>query len=157
LHELVLILHSYTRWWVLAAGVLTLLGSAWAAAARKAWSRRDERLARAFVAGVDLQVLLGLTLYFGLSPLARFARALWSAGGLGALSRAFEAAFFGVLHPALMLLGAVILHAGWIATRRAEPPARRRRLVLSVALALLTMAVAVPWPFLGHDRPWFRF
>lgn len=156
MYELLLTLHSYVRWWAVGGALVTLLYAAWAAAGRRAWSRRDERLARIFVAGVDVQVLLGLTLYLGLSPLPRAARAVWSARGFAALWQWPGLGFFGLVHPLAMLLAAVAAHAGWVAARRGPPHARRRRVVIGAALALALFAAGVPWPLLGHDRPWLR-
>jgi hypothetical protein len=157
-YELLLIVHSFTRWAVLAACVLTVAraGSGWAS--RAPWSAFDERAARALVAIIDLQVLLGLTLYLVLSPLARAARALWSMHGLGALWATRQLSFFGLIHPCLALLAAFVAHAAWVAARRADDARLRRlRLGAGAAVALALFLMAVPWPFLGHERPWFRF
>jgi hypothetical protein len=156
LYEALLYLHSYVRWWVVGAALASLGYTLWAGATRRPWSRLDERLARALVTGVDLQALLGLALYLGVSPLARFARAIWSARGLGTLW-ASELRFFGLLHPAAMLLAATVVHVAWVAARRGPLERRRRRFGAGVALALGLFLLSVPWPLLGHDRPWFRF
>jgi hypothetical protein len=164
-YELLLIVHSFTRWFVLGWSALTLLyalnraGSQRASNAsdRRAWSARDQRVARVFIASVDLQVLLGLSLYLAVSPLARFARALWSARGFGALWAEPVLRFFGIIHPTLALLAACVAHVSWVAVRRTEDARQRhQRLALGAALALTLFLAAVPWPFLGHERPWFR-
>lgn len=156
-YELLLIVHSFTRWWVLVACAL-MIALAWSrTASRASWSLLDDRAARVFVASVDAQVLMGLSLYFGLSPLARAARALWRSQGFFAMWTERELSFFGLIHPSLALLAAFAAHAGWVAARRAEGArVRRRRLGAGAALALALFLLAVPWPFLGHERPWFR-
>jgi len=152
--DTVLLLHSFTRWWVLAACVATV---AYTRRAR-AHSARDQRVGKLFVGSVDVQVLLGMVLYFGVSPLARLARQRWAAQGFGALWAQPELGFFGVIHPSLALLAALTAHASWIAARRAPAPEeRRRRLGLGALATLVLLLLAVPWPFLGHERPWFRF
>jgi hypothetical protein len=158
IHELLLVLHSFTRWWVLLA-CLTLLPYALAGwLRRRAFVARDERLLRLLVSGVDLQVLLGLSLYFAFSPLARAARALWAARGFGVFWSDPGLRFFGLLHPLLALAAALVVHASWVAARRAPTDvARYRRLAAGAALGLALFLAAVPWPFLGHERPWFRF
>jgi hypothetical protein len=103
-------------------------------------------------------VLLGMSLYLELSPLARAARQLWVAGGFRAFWAQPELRFFGLIHPALALGAALVAHGGWVAVRRAATHAqRRRRLAAGAALSLAIFLAAVPWPFLGHERPWFRF
>jgi hypothetical protein len=156
-YELLLILHSFTRWWVLVACVLMVACAWWRGSSGASWSAFDDRVARVFIASIDVQVLLGLTLYLGLSPLARAARALWSTHGWGALWATRQLSFFGLIHPCLALLAAFVAHAAWVAARRADAASpRRRRLGVGAALALALFLIAVPWPFLGHERPWFR-
>src|SRR4051812_46272799 len=146
LSELVLILHSFTRWAVLASSVAMALGGLTGAVWNRAWGVRDRVIARVFVASVDLQVLLGLSLYLGVSPIARAARALWASAGLVALWSEHELRFFGILHPALMLLAACITHASWLAARRTERAGERhRRLGSGAALALAVFLAAIPW------------
>jgi hypothetical protein len=157
LYDIVLVVHSFTRWWVLAVCASTLVYALWSGRTR-ADGGIELRVGRLFVASVDLQVLLGATLYFGVSPLARAARALWAEQGLPALWADGLLRFFGVIHPCLALLAAGVAHASWVLVRRAEGGAvRRRRLGAGAALALVLFLAAVPWPFLGHERPWFRF
>ena len=154
--DTVLFLHSLTRWWVLAACLLTAAYARWARGTQP--TARDQQVGKLFVASVDVQVLLGMTLYFMVSPLARLARQLWAARGFGALWAQPELRFFGLLHPALALLAALTAHASWIAARRAtRHDERRRRLAAGAAATLVLLLTAVPWPFLGHERPWFRF
>jgi heme A synthase len=158
MRELILILHSFTRWTVLVASLTTALAALVASLTRRPWSTRDRSLARVFIACVDLQVLLGLSLYFAASPLAQAARALWAAEGFSALWAARELRFFGIIHPTLALLAACVAHAGWIASRRTDrAPEQHRRLGAAATLVLAIVLAAIPWPFLGHDRPWFRF
>lgn len=158
LSELVLILHSWTRWVVLSSGIATVVVGLTGAARGRAWSVRDAAIARLFVASVDVQVLLGLSLYFGVSPLARMARMVWASTGLGGLWAYHELRFFGLLHPLSMLLGAFVTHTSWLLARRTERSGERYRSIgAGAALALAIFLGAIPWPFLGHERPWFRF
>jgi hypothetical protein len=156
-YEIVLIVHSFVRWWVIVACAATSMHSFWPRAA-DASDAFELRVGRVFVASVDLQVLLGSTLYFGVSPLARAARALWAEQGLAALWADRALRFFGVIHPCLALLAACVAHVSWVLTRRAATRTSSRRwLGAGAALALAIFLAAVPWPLLGHDRPWLRF
>jgi len=157
-YDVLLVTHSFVRWLVLAACALTALRSFRSARAERPWTARDQRFARGFVASVDLQVLLGMSLYFGVSPLARVARALWSAEGFAALWAQPMLRFVGVIHPSLALVAATTAHVAWVAARRTLLPSERHaRLAWGAALALAAFLAAVPWPFLGHERPWVRF
>jgi hypothetical protein len=155
IYDGLLVVHSFTRWCVLMAAAFALAHATWPG---RASAPLDPRVGRVFVASVDVQVSLGLTLYFGVSPLARAARALWAEQGLLALWANRPLRFFGLVHPCMAVLAACVAHAAWVGVRRAETDASSRRwLAGGAALALAMFLAAVPWPFLGHERPWFRF
>ena len=151
-HELVLALHSLTRWLVL-AGALLVEGVALHGCHRgRAFGDLDRRVARALVVLTDVQVSLGLTLYLLVSPVARLARADWSASWSSPILR-----FFGLLHPSLAALAAIAAHAAWIGARRAPTAGgKHRRVALSVAAMLMLLALAVPWPSSEVHRPLLR-
>jgi hypothetical protein len=156
-YDALLVVHSFTRWCVIIAAGFALGHALWPRRA-SGHGELDPRVGRLFVASVDVQVSLGLTLYFALSPLARAARTLWAEQGLLALWGDRQLRFFGLIHPCLALLAACVAHAAWVGVRRAETAASSRRwLGAGAALALVVFLAAVPWPFLGHERPWFRF
>ena len=151
-YEVVLALHSLTRWLVLAmacvAEALALHGW-WA---RRAFGVRDRRVARSWVALTDLQISLGLTLYFAASPVARLARADLAAAWTSPVLR-----FFGVLHPSLAACAAIAAHAAWLGARRAPSSAvSHRRIALGAAAMLALLACAIPWPGGVPPRPLLR-
>lgn len=152
-HELVLALHSLTRWLVLAAAAsaeILALHGVWSAREHGAW---DRRAARALVALMDLQVGLGLTLYSLVSPAARLARADLHAAWDNPVLR-----LFGLVHPCLALSAALAAHATWIATRRAPNAVARHRCVgLGAAAVLVLLACAIPWPGSATPRPLLRW
>lgn len=148
LYEVLLIIHSFNRWLVLAACVVTALRAVEGWHQKQPWTALDDRLARGFIASVDVQVLLGISLYFGASPLAHAARANLAAAWTDPVLQ-----FFGVIHPCLALSASVIVHAAWISARRAtDARARHRRLALGASLALAAFLGAVPWPFMEYGR-----
>jgi hypothetical protein len=152
-HEVVLGLHALTRWLVLTAAASTEL-----LALHGLWSTRDfgtwdRRGARALVALIDLQISLGLTLYFLVSPVARLARADLHAAWSHPVLR-----FFGILHPCLAIGAALAAHAAWIAARRAPATmARHRCLALGAGAVLVLLAFAIPWPGSATPRPLLRW
>lgn len=148
---LVLFTHSWLRYLVLCVG-LWLLGVAfWGSRTDAPWSRPDERLHAAFLWLLNLQVVLGLVLYFGLSPLASAARA-----NLGAAMADAQLRFWGVEHAATMLLAAGVAHLGRVMARRRLDGARHRTTFrMQLLWCVLTLA-AIPWPGLDIGRPLFR-
>jgi hypothetical protein len=148
----VLWLHSWLRWVVLATGA-TLLARAAAGLLRgRAWSAWDRRAAVAFLSALDTQVLLGLSLFFVLSPLTPR-----SVADLRAFMPVAPLRFFAVEHPTAMLVGLIAAHAGWAFARRAPTDrARHRRILVGVGVAMLAFAVGIPWPWLPYGRALVR-
>ena len=154
MYQLILYLHSYIRWAVL----LTLL-YALARAVRGWRSGQDfgpsDRKAGLWATVVmDLQFLIGLALYAGLSPLTKAAFSNFAAA-----MRTRTLRFWAVEHLSLVVLSIIVLHAGRIWARRARiDRVRHRRLTISYGLTLLLVLAAIPWPFMiAVGRPWFRF
>lgn len=150
-YVVVLTAHSWLRWAALLLGLASTV-SAFRDSSALAARPRGSRLDAWWMAAVDLQVLLGLVLYLGLSPLTRA-----GLGDLGAAVRSPALRFWTIDHTALMLAAVVLLRLGRIFTLTAKTaPARRMRRLTCFALALLAMAVGIPWPGSSHSRPLFR-
>lgn len=152
LYQVVLILHSWLRWAVLAFALVTLARSFRGARAKLDWTGTDQRMHRLFVASLDTQVLLGLLLYFVLSPL--------TPRSLDTFRNVMPVAylrFFAVEHITAMVLAVVIAHVSSVRARRAATaPLRHRRVALGTLGALIAVLVGIPWPGLPYARPLFR-
>ena len=152
LYVVVLFLHSYLRWLVLALALVLLFRafSGWRSA--RAWSPVDERVHAGFVGTLDLQLLLGLLLYVGLSPITRAFLA-----SPGASMKVSELRFFGVEHLLLMLIAIVIVHVARVRSKkRTDARLRQRGVFVSTLVALLLIFASIPWPFMHAPRPLFR-
>jgi len=151
IYTTVLLVHSWWRWAVMAL-LLVVVARAFAGWMRaRSWSRLDERLHVLLVAAIDLQLLLGLTLYAVLSP---FTRAFFENAALGMKQPALR--FFGIEHIFGMVIAVVIIHVGRRRSRKAEGKLRQRRVWSTTLAALLVILTSIPWPFLRYRRPLFR-
>ena len=102
---------------------------------------------------LDLQVVLGLLLYFGLSPFTREAM-----GNMGVALRDPGLRFWAFTHVATMIVALVAVRAGRVlAMGDTTSRARRNGRYICFGIAMLAMVAGVPWPGLGHGRPLFRF
>jgi hypothetical protein len=147
----VLFVHSWWRWVVMTL-LVVVVARAFAGWLRaRDWSRLDEWLHVALVSALDLQLLLGLTLYLWLSP---FTHAFFEAPGLGMKQPALR--FFGLEHIFAMTIAVVLLHVGRVRSRKAQGKLRQRRVWSFGLAALLLILASVPWPFLRYGRPLFR-
>jgi hypothetical protein len=115
----VLLVHSWVRWAVVIAGVLALLRALTGASGRRPWTAADDRAGLWFTIALDVQVLIGVYLYFVLSP--------FTTGALkdfGAAMRTPALRFWAVEHSFGMVLGVVLAHLGRVRLRKAEPSRR---------------------------------
>lgn len=154
MYLVVLLFHSWVRWLVVAVGVLAVVRFVLGWLGHRAWQPLDGRLAIIFPTLLDIQVLVGLLLYFFVSPITT--GALKNFGG--AMSNAVTR-FYAVEHLLIMLVALVVAHVGSILVkRRSAAPARFRLGAILFGLAVLFILLAIPWPFVGAgaNRPWFR-
>lgn len=151
-YSVTLFAHSYLRWVVLglAGVVLVRAFTGWRRA--REWTRLDERLHTAFVASIDTQLLVGLLLYLGLSPISK---AFFAAPGSGMKDAILR--FYGVEHVTVMIAAVAVVHIGRARSKKAATPELRQRRVWTTTLAaLLLILTSIPWPSLRHGRPLFR-
>jgi hypothetical protein len=142
-----LFVHSLLRWSALIAGAgATLM------ALTDREGRRLDRWGLALIVALDLQVLVGLALYFFISPITREALR-----DFGAAMSNPGLRFFAVEHTAMMVAAVVLAHVGRVLARKAPTPAARRtRLLVCFGLSTVLMIVATPWPGMTNGRPLFR-
>jgi hypothetical protein len=153
MYQAILIVHSYVRWLVLLTTVWALARAVVGLGAERLWTPADEFAGRVFVAVLDLQLLVGLLLYIGISPVTQAAF-----GDMGAAMHQPLLRFFAVEHIFGMVVAVTLAHIGRAKSRKGMDPTRRHRTAaIYFSLALLAMLVTIPWPFLPYGRPLFRW
>ena len=152
MYHLALYAHSYVRWVVVALGLLALGRAVAGWRSRAGWRRVDERLATAFLATLDTQVLLGILLWCLWSPFAMAFRDDPRAAMHDAPVR-----FWGMEHQVSMVLAFVVAHVGRARGKRhGEGWARHRIQAITLLVWVALVAAAFPWPGTGHARPLLR-
>lgn len=150
MYAALLTLHSLLRWVVLGAAVFALVRAASGLSGRP-WDATDRRAGLVFTIAADTQVLFGLLLQFVFSD---YTKGLLS--NMGAAMKVRADRFWAVEHMTGMLVGLALLHVGTARAKRAEGAAKHKQALIFYGLALLVILASVPWPFLGHGRPWLR-
>ncbi|HZH02603.1 MAG TPA: hypothetical protein VEY30_02395 [Myxococcaceae bacterium] len=151
-YTMTLWVHSWLRWAVLGLGMAAVGRALLGWRSRRPWGVGDRRLQLAFVTSVDIQFLLGLLLYFVLSPLTPKSGEAWRAS-----MRVPWLRFFAIEHTFTMLLAVATFHVASVLSRKAPDDAgRHRRWWVGVAAGLLIIAVGIPWPGLSYGRPLLR-
>lgn len=150
MYTTVLTIHSWIRWIALIAGVGATL-SALRSVSRPGDAGAD-RWGLIMVTALDIQMLLGLILYFVLSPFT-----VQAMQDFGAAMRTPQLRFWAVEHITMMFAAVILTHLGRVLGRKATTPeARRTRTLICFGLATLLMLAGTPWPGMTNGRPLFR-
>ena len=153
LYAIFLALHSIVRWLVVIAAVIAVGRAVAGWIGKRPWKVFDDKISTWFTIFMDSQVLIGLILYFFLSPMMR--TALQNFGGV--MGNA-SVRYFAVEHVFLMLIALALVHVGRSRSRKAATDlAKHRNAAIWFGLAVVVLLAAIPWPFLDVGRPWIRF
>jgi hypothetical protein len=153
MYSAVLLLHSWLRWAVILLALVAIARAIGGASSRRPWAPADDRAGLLFVIAMDVQLLMGLLLYFALSPITQ--AALRDFGGAMAVS---ATRYWAVEHVFGMLVAVLLAHRGR-ARAKAIPDHGRRHKVAAVffVLALVVILVSIPWPGTPNARPLLRY
>jgi hypothetical protein len=153
LYAIFLPLHNLLRWVVVITALLAIGRALAGWLGKRPWTALDRKAGLWFTIAMDVQVLVGLILYFFLSPITL--AALRNFGG--AMSES-SLRYFAVEHIIMMIIALVLAHVGSARARKAANDlAKHRNAAIWFILAFLIILAAIPWPFLAVGRPWIRF
>jgi hypothetical protein len=150
MYTTVLMLHSWIRWIALVAVVGATLAAVRGRVAGT--TSLADRWGLVAVTTLDIQMLLGLILYFVVSPNMQEIRAHF-----GEAMRNPQLRFWAVEHITAMFVALVLVHLGRVLARKAKTPAAKRtRLLVCFGIATVAMFLGTPWPGTAAGRPLFR-
>ena len=150
MYTTVLLLHSWIRWIALVACV----GVTFAALRGKVEGEKSiaDRWGLVAMMALDLQMLLGLVLYLGLSPNMQAIL-----NNFGESMKRADTRFYAVEHIGTMFIAIVLSHIGRVLARKAATTAAKRtRLLVTFGLATLLIIAGMPWPGRPGGRDLFR-
>jgi hypothetical protein len=132
--------HNLTRWIVLVAALLALVWALQGWLANRPFEKRHRFANLAFVASMDVQLLIGIALYV-VSPLVQVALS-----DMGAAMRIHELRFFAVEHLSIMLVAVILAHVGSATVRRAKGDrGKHGRGLLWFGLSTIALLAGIPW------------
>jgi hypothetical protein len=141
MYDYLLSAHSVWRWAVILAGVAAIASAARGLVRQTPWEPSARRFGRLFSIAVDIQFLMGASLYLVFSPMTTVA--LNVAEGLPEGS---ELRFFGVYHGLIMMIAFLDVHVSAVLIRRAKTDAaRQRRSIFLYGQTLLLILLTIPW------------
>lgn len=138
---ILLAVHNIMRWIIVVLAIVALIRAYWGWFGKREWTPTDHNAGLLFSISLDIQLLLGLIIYFGLSPITRSA-----IQNLGAAMSNANLRFFALEHFILMLIAVILVHIGTGASRKAvEAISKHRRAAVWFTLAVLAILVGMPW------------
>lgn len=138
-------LHNFLRWFILIFALWTMVKSASGMGGNKSFTKSDKRPALLLMITADIQLLLGLFLYFtgvwGIKNINNM-------GGMGAIMKDKVSRFWGVEHITGMLVAIILIHIGYAAIKKDIPDGSKfKKVFWYTFLALVIIIATIPWPF----------
>jgi uncharacterized membrane protein YozB (DUF420 family) len=141
MYAFILAVHNILRWVVLILLILALVRAFWGWFGRREWTSTDRKVGMFYSVSLDVELLLGLILYFVLSPITKLAFS-----DIGAALANLDLRFFVFEHLLMMILAVVFAHVGVAAAKRAdESILKHRRTAIWFGLSLIAILLGMPW------------
>ncbi|RYD97568.1 MAG: hypothetical protein EOP54_10500 [Sphingobacteriales bacterium] len=148
-------LHSVLRYLVLFFALWAIFKSLSGMGGNKVFTKGDQKPGLFFMISMDVQLLVGLILYFtggfGLNSIKTL--------GMGETMKNSITRFFAVEHLIGMLIALVLVHIGYATTKKAELTDQKKfiKSFWLYLVALVVIIASIPWPFreAGAGRSWF--
>lgn len=141
MYSFILAVHNVMRWVVLILLVIALVRALFGWFGNREWTSTDSKFGMFSSVSLDIQLLLGLILYFVLSPITRLAFS-----DFGAAMQNSDLRYFLLEHVLFMILAVVFAHVGVAMSKRAdESVAKYRRTAIWFGLSLIVILLGTPW------------
>ena len=141
MYPFILWIHNIIRWVALIAGILAAVFALIGWFGKKEWTKRDRLLGIIYTSSIDVQLLLGILLYFVFSPITKGAFS-----DFGAAMGIKDIRFFAIEHVFYMVLALVFAHLGSMLPKKVdEPVAKHRRAAIWFTLSVLIVLAGIPW------------
>ena len=138
MYSLLVSTHSHTRWLVLVAGLMAII----IPLLNKSVSKSSKLPGLAFMIFCDIQLLVGLILYFGESPFGINA----FSEGMGHVMKTSEIRKIAVEHFVLMLAAITLVHIGYFKVKNADAVAKvKKNSLIFFGISLLLILAGIPW------------
>lgn len=148
-YEIVLFLHSWIRWFILVLGIVVIIKAYSGWFGNKPYQKGDNGMSAGFIGLLHLNLLLGLILYFFLSPLTEAAF-----NDFGAAMKDSSLRFWAVEHILIMVIAVVVAQVGRIKSKRAvSAVAKHKTVAIWYTIAFILILSRIPW---GEAERWFR-
>ncbi|MDW8297106.1 MAG: hypothetical protein RMJ97_09530 [Raineya sp.] len=148
MYNFVIFLHSWLRWVVLVLAVVAISKALIGWLNKQPFTKQDNIFGTSLVGSMHLQLLLGLLLYFFLSPMGLNAI---QEVGMKEVMKSPLYRYWAVEHFTTMLLAVILAQIGRIKSKKAPTDLlKHKRAFVFYTIALLLVLSRVPWDRLGR-------
>ncbi len=150
--QIVLVLHNLIRWAVLLFGVWTFFNALSGVISKRNFTASDNTTSFFFTLSCDIQLVLGLVLYFTNQWFERLKH-------LGDNMKDANNRFFTMEHAVMMIVAWLLVHVARVAVKKSTTSAgKHTKALIFFGLAILLILAAIPWPFRDAiARPFYRW
>lgn len=150
--QVLLVIHNLLRWLIILFGLWTVLNAMIGLGTNKAYTASAGQSNLLFMIFMDIQLLVGLGLYFvgeWFDRLKNFSGSMHDPA----------LRFFTIEHETMMIIAWILVHVGRVSVKKATfPKSKYTRSLIFFGISLLLILIATPWPFREVvARPWFRW
>lgn len=156
MYNTLLFIHSWLRWIILVMAVVVIFKSLTGWLGKKGYTKGDNALSASFVGFMHLQLLLGLILYFVLSPYAF--KAIKSMGMSGVMSSPVNR-FWAVEHIFIMIIAIVLAQVGRSRAKRMSDAVRKHKtsfIFFTISIVLILVSILTLYMKVNPGLSWFR-
>lgn len=147
-YDLFLSIHNLLRWILLISGILAIVFAIKGLSGKTTYGKAENRWRLIFLIMNHSQLLIGLLLYFVLSPITKSAMQ-----NMGAAMKNEALRFWAVEHLTAMVIAVVVTTIGNSRIKKAATDlAKHRTTLIFFGISMLLIVSMIPW-----DRPIFRF
>lgn len=150
--QALLVIHNLLRWLIIFFGIWTVLSAISGLAGKREFTPSDGKSNFFFMLGMDIQLLVGLGLYFSGAWFDQLKH-------LGDAMKDTNLRFYTMEHELMMIIAWILVHVGRVMVKKASlSSAKFKKSLLFFGIVLLLILISTPWPFReAIARPWFRW
>ncbi|MBK7882304.1 MAG: hypothetical protein IPJ83_17365 [Saprospiraceae bacterium] len=152
MYEILLNLHSWLRWLVLGMAVVVIYNNYNGWKSGLVYSDKDKKLNTYLMLLLHSQLVIGLALYFGVSPMMKDIMANFGGSMKDSAQR-----FWSVEHMMGMVIGIIVAQIGASKAKNNPPMHKNSKPDLcGFTIAILIIILMIPFGIWNVERPMFR-
>ncbi|HQX44767.1 MAG: hypothetical protein IPP06_09835 [Saprospiraceae bacterium] len=152
MYEILLNLHSWLRWLVLGMAVVVIYNNYNGWKSGLVYSDKDKKLNTYMMLLLHSQLVIGLALYFGVSPMMKDIMANFGGSMKDSAQR-----FWSVEHMMGMVIGIIVAQIGASKAKKQSTDAQKFKTgFMWFTIAILIIILMIPFGIWNVERPMFR-